>query len=171
MGLLVAPQAFCLQVDYRLTITWNYMKHLVQDHREDLQHSRELNKVFKVQASVQSRTWALFSLWEQKRVHISSLDPLSCSLWAQWKGHTPLLPRCLCLGLDVVNFLGCPSASTWLMPVGVWIWGLQALGLAGHNWVRRDIRTAMFYKRQLFVCVFVFICIWISLIFLNIQRA
>lgn len=62
---LLLLKASCLQVDYRLIITWNYMKHLVQDHR-DLQHSRELNQVFKIQASVQSRVPALFSLWELK---------------------------------------------------------------------------------------------------------
>lgn len=100
-----------------------------------------------------------------------SCSLFSCSLWAQWKGHTPLLPRYLCLGLGVVNSLGCPSAPMWLMPVGVWIWGLQALQLAGHNWVRRDMRTAVFSEGQCFVCDFVFLCIWISLIFLNIQRA
>lgn len=64
---LLLLKVSCLQIDYRLTITWNYMKHLVQDHREDLQHSRELNQVFKVQASVQSRAPALFSLWELNR--------------------------------------------------------------------------------------------------------
>lgn len=105
-----------------------------------------------------------------KGIHLSSLDLFSCLLWAQWKGHTPWLPRCLWLGLAVLNLLGSPSAPTWLMPGSVDL-GAAGCGDSRSQLSRRDMRTAMFSKSQLFVCVFVFLCIWISLIFLNIQRA
>lgn len=104
----------------------------------------------------------------QKVAHLSSPDLLFLlTLYTAQGTHS----ICVHLGLDMLIYLCCPSASTGLTPVGVWIWGLGALQLAGHSWVRRDMRTAMFSKNKIFLGVRVFLCVWISLISLNIQKA